>query len=70
MSTIERNKANVVAFYKLMFNDCRPRVAIERYAGDVYIQRNPHMPTEQTASSPLSSAWRANGPASAWTSGA
>lgn len=44
MSTIEQNKANLVAFYKLMFNDCRPREAIERYAGDVYIQHNPHVP--------------------------
>lgn len=24
----ERNKANVVAFYELMFNDCRPAEAI------------------------------------------
>ncbi|RNF29523.1 membrane protein [Massilia aurea] len=44
MTDIERNKANVVAFYELMFNDCRPREAIERYAGDVYIQHNPHVP--------------------------
>jgi predicted SnoaL-like aldol condensation-catalyzing enzyme len=44
MSDIERNKANVVAFYELMFNDCRPREAIERYAGDVNIQHNPHVP--------------------------
>lgn len=44
MPTIEENKANVVAFYELMFNECRPREAIERYAGDVYIQHNPHVP--------------------------
>ena len=44
MSDIERNKANVVAFYELMCNDCRPREAIERFAGDVYIQHNPHVP--------------------------
>lgn len=43
MSTIEQNKANVVAFYELMFNECRPREAIERYAGDAYIQHNPHV---------------------------
>ena len=36
-----RNKANVIAFYELMFNRCRPAEAIERYAGDVYIQHNP-----------------------------
>ena len=41
MSSLERNKRNVVAFYDLMFNQCRPREAIERYAGDEYIQHNP-----------------------------
>ena len=34
MSDLERNKENVKAFYDLMFNQCRPREAIERYAGD------------------------------------
>ena len=38
---LEQNKENVVAFYDLMFNQCKPAVAIERYAGDVYIQHNP-----------------------------
>ena len=38
---VERNKANVVAFYDLMFNRGRPREAIERYAGATYIQHNP-----------------------------
>jgi predicted SnoaL-like aldol condensation-catalyzing enzyme len=41
MSQLERNKRNVVAFYDLMFNQCRPREAIERYAGAGYIQHNP-----------------------------
>lgn len=41
MSSLERNKRNVVAFYDLMFNQCRPREAIERYAGDEYTQHNP-----------------------------
>ena len=41
MSDLERNKQNVVAFYDLMFNHCRPREAIERYAGAEYIQHNP-----------------------------
>jgi predicted SnoaL-like aldol condensation-catalyzing enzyme len=43
VSNLERNKANVVDFYDLMFNQCRPREAIERYVGDEYIQHNPHV---------------------------
>lgn len=39
----EANKANTQAFYDLMFNKCRPREAVERYVGDVYIQHNPHV---------------------------
>lgn len=38
---LERNKKNVTAFYDLMFNQCQPAEAIERYAGAVYIQHNP-----------------------------
>jgi predicted SnoaL-like aldol condensation-catalyzing enzyme len=41
MNNLERNKQRVVAFYDLMFNQCRPREAIERYAGYEYIQHNP-----------------------------
>ena len=40
---LERNKRNVMAFYDLMFNECRPAEAIERYAGIVYIQHNPQV---------------------------
>ena len=39
----ERNKANVVAFYDLMFNQCEPARAVEQYAGERYIQHNPHV---------------------------
>jgi predicted SnoaL-like aldol condensation-catalyzing enzyme len=38
---LERNKQAAKDFYDLMFNQCRPREAIERFAGDVYIQHNP-----------------------------
>src|SRR3712207_6343112 len=40
---LERNKANVIAFYELMFNECRPVEAVERFVGDEYIQHNPHV---------------------------
>ena len=39
----ETDKANVIAFYEMMFNDCEPAKAIETYAGDGYIQNNPHV---------------------------
>jgi predicted SnoaL-like aldol condensation-catalyzing enzyme len=38
-----QNKRNAMAFYHLMFNECRPREAVERYVGDSYIQHNPHV---------------------------
>ena len=34
-------KADAAAFYDLMFNQCRPREAIERYVGPAYTQHNP-----------------------------
>ena len=40
---LEINKQNAMAFYDMMFNQCRPREAIERYVGDEYIQHNPHV---------------------------
>ena len=39
--TSEENKRSAMEFYDLMFNLGRPREAIDRYAGDVYIQHNP-----------------------------
>lgn len=39
----ERNKKNVMAFYDMMFNQCRPAEAIEQFAGDRYIQHNPEV---------------------------
>jgi predicted SnoaL-like aldol condensation-catalyzing enzyme len=43
MDRLERNKRNAMAFYDLMFNQCRPREAVERFAGAQYIQHNPHV---------------------------
>jgi predicted SnoaL-like aldol condensation-catalyzing enzyme len=40
-SAQEANKAAVIAFYDLMFNQCRPAEAIERYVGAIYTQHNP-----------------------------
>lgn len=45
MPSPDQNRAAVVAFYELMFNEDRPREAIERYAGDDYVQHNPHVET-------------------------
>ena len=40
---LQRNKDTVVAFYDMMFNDCRPAEAIRLYAGDSYTQHNPQV---------------------------
>ncbi len=40
---LEQNKQNVIAFYELMFNQNRPKEAVEAYVGEVYIQHNPHV---------------------------
>jgi predicted SnoaL-like aldol condensation-catalyzing enzyme len=40
---LERNKRTAKNFYDLMFNQCKPREAIERYTGATYIQHNPHV---------------------------
>jgi predicted SnoaL-like aldol condensation-catalyzing enzyme len=34
---LEQNKQTVTAFYDLMFNQCKPVEAIEKYVGDMYI---------------------------------
>lgn len=41
MIDLEKNKAKVMAFYDLMFNQCKPAEAIEKYTGGQYIQHNP-----------------------------
>ena len=40
---LERNKQAVMGFYDLMFNQCKPAEAIQQYAGEVYVQHNPHV---------------------------
>lgn len=43
MSNPGHNKQNAIAFYDLMFNQCKPKEAIEKYVGESYIQHNPHV---------------------------
>jgi predicted SnoaL-like aldol condensation-catalyzing enzyme len=43
MSNLERNKENAQAFYDLMFNQCKPRKAIDKFVGAEYIQHNPEV---------------------------
>lgn len=43
MSDLDRNKENAQAFYDLMFNQCKPAEAIDRFVGDEYIQHNPEV---------------------------
>ena len=43
MNLLTRNKSNAQAFYDLMFNQCRPREAVEKYVGAEYIQHNPEV---------------------------
>jgi predicted SnoaL-like aldol condensation-catalyzing enzyme len=41
---LDRNKNNAVAFYTTAFNDKNPRLAVELYGGEEYIQHNPLAP--------------------------
>ncbi len=43
MSNPSKNKETATAFYEMMFNDCRPREAIDRFVGIEYIQHNPEV---------------------------
>ncbi len=40
---LDQLKRDAKAFYDLMFNECKPREAIERYAGATYTQHNPEV---------------------------
>jgi predicted SnoaL-like aldol condensation-catalyzing enzyme len=41
MSNASVNTESAMAFYDLMFNQCRPREAVDRYVGADYRQHNP-----------------------------
>ena len=41
MTQTERNKETAREFYELMFNQAKPREAVEKYVGDRYVQHNP-----------------------------
>ncbi len=43
MRNAQTDQANVIAFYEMMFNDCKPAEAIDLFAGAEYIQHNPHV---------------------------
>ncbi len=38
---LEANKRTAMALYDLMFNECKPSEAADRYLGDMYTQHNP-----------------------------
>ncbi|MBT8277086.1 MAG: nuclear transport factor 2 family protein [Bacteroidia bacterium] len=43
MNQLDKNKQTVTGFYDLMFNQNKPREAIEKYVGAKYIQHNPEV---------------------------
>jgi predicted SnoaL-like aldol condensation-catalyzing enzyme len=65
---LERNKRTVIAFYDLMFNQCQPREAVERYSGAEYIQHNPGVGNSKEAFIAYFERMAREYPASAWSS--
>ena len=60
----EPNKQTALDFYDLMFNQCRPADAIEKYAGDTYIRTTRRWPMASRRSSTTSSGQRTTTPGS------
>ena len=42
-SRTEQTKRDAMAFYDLMFNQCKPAEALDRYVGATYTQHNPEV---------------------------
>ena len=42
-TTPDVHRQSAIAFYDLMFNQCKPREAVERFVGATYTQHNPHV---------------------------
>ncbi|NQU36025.1 MAG: hypothetical protein HQ526_00330 [Actinobacteria bacterium] len=49
MEGTEASKTNAIEFYDLMFNESRPREAVDLYAGKDYRQHNPEVCDGKTA---------------------
>lgn len=46
--TPDENRKSAIAFYDLMFNQCKPHEAVNRYVGASYTQHNPHVADGKT----------------------
>lgn len=44
MDQLEKNKTHVMAFYDMMFNECKVAEAFATYAAPPYLQHNPMLP--------------------------
>jgi hypothetical protein len=65
---LEQNKQIVMAFYDLMFNQCQPAEAIERYVGDATFSITPPWLMARRHLLGTLRGWRRSTPASASTS--
>ncbi|MBK6266169.1 nuclear transport factor 2 family protein [Marivirga sp. S37H4] len=43
MQQTQKNKEKAMAFYDLMFNQCQPKEAVDRFVGESYTQHNPEV---------------------------